>query len=62
MLELEHISYTVSTPEGEQTILKDISITIPDRKLIVFTGPNGGGKTTASSSRRASRASPCATF
>ena len=46
MLELEHISYTVSTPEGEQTILKDISITIPDRKLIVFTGPNGGGKTT----------------
>ena len=46
MLELKHISYTVSTPEGEQTILKDISINIPDRKLIVFTGPNGGGKTT----------------
>ena len=46
MLELKHITYTVSSPEGEQTILKDISITIPDRKLIVFTGPNGGGKTT----------------
>ena len=46
MLELKHISYTVSSPEGEQTILKDISITIPDRRLIVFTGPNGGGKTT----------------
>ena len=46
MLELKHITYTVSAPEGEQTILKDISITIPDRKLIVFTGPNGGGKTT----------------
>ena len=46
MLELKHITYTVSTPEGEQTILNDISIDIPDRKLIVFTGPNGGGKTT----------------
>ena len=46
MLELKHITYTVSTPEGEQTSLIDISIDIPDRKLIVFTGPNGGGKTT----------------
>ena len=46
MLELKHITYTVSTPEGEQTILNDISIDIPDRKFIVFTGPNGGGKTT----------------
>lgn len=46
MLELKHITYTVSNPEGEQTILNDISIDIPDRKLIVFTGPNGGGKTT----------------
>ena len=32
MLELKHITYTVSAPEGEQTILKDISITIPDQK------------------------------
>ena len=46
MLELKHITYTVSTPEGEQTILNDISIDIPARTLIVFTGPNGGGKTT----------------
>ena len=46
MLELKHITYTVSTPEGEQTILNDISIDIPDRKRGVFTGPNGGGKTT----------------
>ena len=46
MLELKHISYHVSTPEGEMDILKDISITIPDHRLMVFTGSNGGGKTT----------------
>ena len=40
MLELKNICYTVSTPEtGEQTILKDISVTIPDGKLIVVTVP-----------------------
>ena len=46
MLELQNICYRVSTPEGEQTILDNISITIPDHTLVVFTGPNGGGKTT----------------
>ena len=46
MLELEHISYAVSDALVEQTILKDVSITIPDGRLVVFTGPNGGGKTT----------------
>ena len=46
MLELKHISYAVSEAGAEQAILKDVSVTIPDGKLIVFTGPNGGGKTT----------------
>jgi len=46
MLELQHISYRVSAPEGEMDILKDVSITIPDHRMVVFTGPNGGGKTT----------------
>ncbi|MBE7003292.1 MAG: ATP-binding cassette domain-containing protein [Ruminococcaceae bacterium] len=46
MLELRHISYTVNDAGGEQTILRDVSVTIPDGKLVVFTGPNGGGKTT----------------
>ena len=46
MLELKHISYRVSAPEGEMDILRDIDLTIPDRELAVLTGPNGGGKTT----------------
>ncbi|MBE7008482.1 MAG: ATP-binding cassette domain-containing protein [Ruminococcaceae bacterium] len=46
MLELKHISYTVHDALGEQTILNDVSVTVPDGKLVVFTGPNGGGKTT----------------
>lgn len=46
MLELQDICYRVSTPEGEADILNHITLTIPDQKLLVFTGPNGGGKTT----------------
>lgn len=43
MLELKHISW--KAPGGPQ-VLRDISLTIPDGKLAVITGPNGGGKTT----------------
>ena len=46
MLELRNISYQVPSEEGELGILNDISLSIPDNKLMVFTGPNGGGKTT----------------
>ena len=46
MLELKHLSYHVSSPDGENAIIDDISLTIPDGKLVVLTGPNGGGKTT----------------
>lgn len=43
MLRLEHISW--NTPEGAK-VLDDLSLTAPDGKLTVITGPNGGGKTT----------------
>ena len=43
MLVLEHIAWNL--PDGEP-ILKDITLTVPDGKLAVVTGPNGGGKTT----------------
>ena len=46
MLELKHISYVVREGDDELVILNDISLTIEDHKLVVFTGPNGGGKTT----------------
>ncbi|MBQ3161218.1 MAG: ATP-binding cassette domain-containing protein [Oscillospiraceae bacterium] len=42
MLELKDIRWKL--PEGEE-ILKGINLSIPDGKLTVVTGPNGGGKT-----------------
>ena len=46
MLELKNVSYSVNDDNGQADILKDVSLTIEDRKFIVITGPNGGGKTT----------------
>ena len=46
MLELRHLQYSVSTPEGTNDIIRDVSLSVPEGKLLVLTGPNGGGKTT----------------
>ena len=46
MLELKHVCYAVQEGDTQLGILNDISLTISDHKLVVFTGPNGGGKTT----------------
>ena len=43
MLKLEHIKW--NTPDGTN-ILSDLNLTVPEGKLMVITGPNGGGKTT----------------
>ena len=43
MLELKNIHW--NTPDGTP-ILNGLNLVIPDGKLIVITGPNGGGKTT----------------
>ena len=43
MLKLQNINWTL---ENGTQIIKDINLDIPDGKLIVITGPNGGGKTT----------------
>ena len=46
MLELKNISFIVDGQEGRTDILRDVSLTVEDHKLLVLTGPNGGGKTT----------------
>ena len=42
MLALENVSWTAA--DGEE-ILRNISLEVPDGKMTVITGPNGGGKT-----------------
>ena len=46
MLELKNVSYSVNDDSGTADILKGVSLVIEDRKFVVITGPNGGGKTT----------------
>ena len=49
MLELKNISLSVEdefTGNGKKEILRDVSLTIETGKLVVVTGPNGGGKST----------------
>lgn len=48
MLELKHISFSVTDEAGNQKkeILKDINLTINKDSFVVITGPNGGGKST----------------
>ncbi len=43
MLELRHICWTAP---GGVRVLQDVSLTVPEGRLMVLTGPNGGGKTT----------------
>lgn len=45
MLEIKNLSYKVEGEQGGIDILRDISLTVEDKKFIVVTGPNGGGKT-----------------
>ena len=46
MLELKNITFQVHDDGQERGIIRDISLTLPDGKLVVITGPNGGGKST----------------
>ncbi|MCR5059740.1 MAG: ATP-binding cassette domain-containing protein [Saccharofermentans sp.] len=46
MLELKNITYNAPEEGIDKAILDDVSLTIPNGKLTVITGPNGGGKST----------------
>ena len=46
MLEIKNLSYHVEDEDSALDILRDISLTVEDNRLVVITGPNGGGKTT----------------
>ena len=47
MLELQNLSFIVdSTDSSKKDIIKNINLTIDDRKFVAITGPNGGGKST----------------
>ena len=46
MLELRNVSFQVQEEGKGKEIVRDVSMTVPAGKLIVITGPNGGGKST----------------
>lgn len=46
MIELQNICYSAAQEEGRKEILRDVSLTLQENRLTVFTGPNGGGKST----------------
>jgi Fe-S cluster assembly ATP-binding protein len=47
MLEIKDLVFEVSDEKGNITrIIDNVSITVPDGKFFVITGPNGGGKST----------------
>ena len=47
MLKVEHLSYEAEENGIRRRILSDVSFTVEDGEMLVVTGPNGGGKSTA---------------
>lgn len=46
MLELKNVSFIAKDTLTEKKIIDNISLTINDGEILLFTGPNGGGKST----------------
>jgi len=46
MLKLQNVSFEVKGEHAKKEILRNIDLEIEDKKFLVLTGPNGGGKST----------------
>lgn len=46
MLEIKDLSYAIKGDNGVVNILKNVTLSVADKKFVVITGPNGSGKTT----------------
>lgn len=46
MLTIENLCFGVQEDKSRKDIIRNLNLTIEDRKFIVITGPNGGGKST----------------
>ncbi len=46
MLAIENVSFQVAEDRGDKEIIRGVSLVVPENKLVVITGPNGGGKST----------------
>lgn len=46
MLKMEHVDVFLDSDNGKRQVLKDINLTLEQKKIYVMTGPNGGGKST----------------
>ena len=46
MIEFKNVTFGVNDEGTDKEIIHDVSFVIPDRKFVVITGPNGGGKST----------------
>ncbi len=46
MLEMKNVSFHVDAEGENREIVRDVSLSVPDGRLVAVTGPNGGGKST----------------
>ena len=46
MLELKNISFEVTGENEQKDIIRGVNLKIDEKKFVVITGPNGGGKST----------------
>lgn len=44
MLEMINVGVVINGEEGKVQLIKDINLSLQNKKIYVMTGPNGGGK------------------